>query len=311
MRPTRRTPAPKDPTDRSRPALIRGTRSAVTARPRRASDRLGGEVAQGAVHRTDEGDPDMTYPPQGFGQGAPAGPQGAPGAWQGGPPQQSAQPFGYPAQPQVPAPAQRMPALDPRITYTGALVTALGVAGFFFGFGALWSDGEDSLSLFEAGLVLYPVLLLLGGLTALAAVWTRNTFGLVVSIAIPVAGSLTMLASLQGINDIGSLGWGYWMIFSLGWIMAALSLATLLLAIGRIGAPRQPGYARRAPQPMYPQQMPGYPAPPVGQPVGQPVGMQPPADPRYGPAGAEPAGGAGSGTPQTPEAPEQAPPTGS
>ena len=149
----------------------------------------------------------MTYPQQGFGQGAPTGPQGVPGGWPS-PPQQP-QPYGYPQQhpyPQASAMGERRPGIDPRITYTGALVTALGVAGFFFGFGALWSDADGSISLFEVGLVLYPVLLLLGGSTALAAVWTRNTFGLAVSIVMPVADSLTMLASLQGINDIGSLG---------------------------------------------------------------------------------------------------------
>lgn len=209
----------------------------------------------------------MTYPQQGYGQGAPTGAQSVTGGWSAAVPQPqpspAPHPYGYPQQyPYAPAPAaQRRTGIDPRITYTGALATALGVAGFFFGFGALGDEGGEAVSLFEAGMVLYPLLLLLGGLTALAAVWTRNTFGLAVAIIVPLAASMTMLANLQGVGDFSVIGWGYWMIFSLGWVMAALSLCTLLLALGRIGAPRQPGYARRPQQPVYPQQMPGYPVP--------------------------------------------------
>ena len=209
----------------------------------------------------------MTYPQQGYGQGAPAGAQGTAGGWSQPAPQSSPQPYGYAQQypyAQAPAPRRR-PGIDPRITYTGALATALGVAGFFFGFGALGDEGGEAISLFEAGMVLYPLLLLLGGLTALAAVWTRNTFGLAVAIIVPLATSMTMLANLQGVGDFSVIGWGYWMIFSLGWVMAALSLSTLLLALGRIGAPRQPGYARGAQQPVYPQQMTGYPYPAPAQ----------------------------------------------
>lgn len=128
------------------------------------------------------------------------------------------------------------------------IIGALGVAGFFFGFGAFASD-FISVSFFGAFETLQPALLLMAGLVAVLGWVLRETWGAALAATFSLTAALSLLTGLKAME--GSTGWAYWVVFVIA--LAQLALAVLVLlpvvqakgGLPQIGAPKPTaqGYA--------------------------------------------------------------------
>lgn len=239
----------------------------------------------------------MTYPQQG-GHGAPQYGQ-----------QPSPNPY---AAPQRPAGSGSQ--LASVAKFAPIAIAALGIVGFFCGFGkyATVAGGGASANFFEAEQ--YPVVLvLIAGLTAAVGWLTKEKWGVGASAAISVGVVLALLCGLVRFDEDTSTGWAYWLVFVIALAQAALAIVTILLSAGILGgstkksAPASWSYGQQAhqygqqsqgeygqpqppqygqpprPQPQYGQPQYGQPPQqPYGQPQAQPYGQQPPPPPQYG-----------------------------
>src|SRR5699024_3916000 len=150
------------------------------------------------------------------------------------------------------------------IVFAPLIIGALGVAGFFFGFGRMASAGGDGPSFFQFMGALFPALVLVTGLVAVVGWILRETWGEALAAVFAITTVLSMLVGLQLFSSDGflgsfggafgssvSAGWAYWIIFVIA--LAQLALAVLILlpvvqakgGLPQIGAPKPAaqGYA--------------------------------------------------------------------
>ncbi len=137
------------------------------------------------------------------------------------------------------------------------IIGALGVVGFFFGFGRFASVSafgtSSGASFFQAMAGLFPVQVLLAGVTALIGWVLRSDFGAGLAAAFAGTAVLVLLTSLQGFTDNGELGgasagWAYWIILVIAVAQTALSVIALLPVIAAKGGLPQIGSPKPATQ---------------------------------------------------------------
>ncbi|WP_024794643.1 DUF5336 domain-containing protein [Tomitella biformata] len=158
-------------------------------------------------------------------------------------------------------------------------VAVLGVAGVLMGLAGAFDFGGGSLmssstrSFYETGLLLPIGFVFLAGLIAVVGLIPQQQSYLAISGALSLTTVIVMLFLLSADT---STAWGYWLVFVIALVQAAIAIAAVLITAGIIGGSpsRQSQQYGQAPQ-QYAQ-----PQQPQNYGYGQP--QQQPAQPSYG-----------------------------
>lgn len=176
---------------------------------------------------------------------------------------------------------------------SGALVPlllgALGITGFFLGFGefiVFKMNGEKlnvdaTLTVFGMLNILFPALVLTAGLVAVVGWMLRARWGIALAAVFSMVAAAGMLTNLQTFGEDGfwsgflavlvdgvgssknnlsvSAGWGYWVIFAIAvvqFLLAAWALAGVVRGLGGLPQIGSAGPAYGFPQPGYGRRFP-------------------------------------------------------